>query len=48
VGREVLEFNIPLVLVIVSGAIVLIVCAACSRPILQGLKVDPTDVLREG
>ena len=35
-------------LVTVSGAVVLIVCAACLAPILRGLKVDPTDALREG
>jgi predicted lysophospholipase L1 biosynthesis ABC-type transport system permease subunit len=46
--REILEFNLPGVLVMVSGAVVLIVCIACSRPILRGLKVDPTDALREG
>ena len=46
--REIIDFNPPVVLAVVSGAVVLIVCIACLAPILRGLKVDPTDALREG
>jgi hypothetical protein len=46
--RDIIDFNPMVVLAVVSGVVVLIVCTACLAPILRGLKVDPTDALREG
>jgi putative ABC transport system permease protein len=45
---QILDYNIPVVLALVSGAVVVIVCVACLPPILRGLRVDPTEALREG
>ncbi len=44
----IMAVNIPLVLAAVGAVVVLMVAAACLSPILRGLRIQPTEALREG
>ena len=43
----IMSVNIPLVLAAVSAVVVLMVVAACLSPIVRGLRIQPTEALRE-
>jgi putative ABC transport system permease protein len=44
----IVSLSIPLVLAGVGSAVVLMVAGACLPPILRGLRIQPTEALREG
>ena len=44
----IMAVNIPAVLAAVGAVVVLMVAAACLSPIVRGLRIQPTEALREG
>jgi len=45
---DILGASIPAVLAVVGAMVVLMVALACLSPILRGLRIEPTEALREG